>query len=98
MATNTFTDPKEATTTYNQPTLTPTAKVKAVGGVGMVIAAIVTLLTLTGVTVPEGLPEQAEAAWTAGLIVLSFIQAVIQFAAGYFKKSDTANGVSKKGL
>lgn len=76
--------PKEET--VNQPTLTPTPKVAAVGTAGGAVAAIVTLLAVAGVIVPSGLSDQASAAVAAILIVVSFAQALIQFAAGYMKK------------
>lgn len=71
---------------YTQPTATPTPKVTAVGAVGTLIAAVVTILAFTGVIVPDGLPEQAEQAIQALFVIIAFGQAVLQFAAGYFKK------------
>lgn len=72
----------------NQDSNKPVPKVAAVGQAGGAIAAIVTLLALTGVIVPEGLSEQAEDAVQAVLVVVSFLQALMQFAAGYFKQSN----------
>lgn len=92
MATDIHTDPADATTKYTQPTATPTAKVKAVGYAGGAVAAVVTILSLFGIIVPADLSSQAEAAVTATIVVITFTQALVQFIAGYMKKSDTANG------
>lgn len=64
----------------------PVPKVAAVGGAGAAIAAVVTLLALTGVIVPEGLTEHAESAFQAAIVLVTFVQAVLAFAAGYVKK------------
>lgn len=98
MATDLTTDPNEAVTTYIQPTAKPTAKVRAVGVAGGAVAAIVTILALFGVIIPEELSSQAEAAVTAVIVAITFAQALIQFVAGYLKKSDTKVGTSKTGL
>lgn len=95
MATDLNSEPADATTTYTQPTAVPTAKVKAVGVAGGTVALIVSLLAVFGVIVPEDLSAQAEAAVTALIVVITFAQALIQFIAGYMKKSDTANGAKK---
>lgn len=73
--------------TYNQPSQKPIAKVLAVGQAGGAIAAIVTILALFGIIVPDELSDQGEAAATAVIVVVTFGQALLQFAAGYFKKS-----------
>lgn len=72
----------------NQDTNKPVPKVAAVGQAGAAVGAIVTLLALTGVIVPEDLSNQAEGAVVAVLIIVSFVQALLQFAAGYFKRSN----------
>jgi hypothetical protein len=72
----------------NQDSNKPVPKVAAVGQAGVAIGAIVTLLALMGIIVPEGLSAQAEGAVTAVLIIVSFGQALLQFLAGYFKKSN----------
>jgi hypothetical protein len=82
MATNVYTDPKDATTTYTQPSVTPTSKVKAAGLAGVGGTLIITILGLLGVELP------AEVA--AAIVTL------LAFGAGYLKKSDTANGADKK--
>lgn len=82
-------EPTTSEATYNQPTAAPTAKVSAVGVAGVVIAALVSILTAFGVTLPDGLPEQANNTVTAIIVVITFVQAVITFLAGYFKKSNT---------
>lgn len=76
--------PKEET--MDQPTSNPTPKVAAVGTAGAIVAAIVALLAVTGVIVPQGLTDQATAATAAILVIVSFVQAVIQFIAGYMKR------------
>lgn len=92
MATDLTTDPRSAVTTYTQPTATPTAKVKAVGVAGILVSAIVTVLALFGVIIPDDLSTQATNAVQAVIVIVTFAQAATQFIAGYLKKSDTANG------
>lgn len=72
----------------NQDSNVPVPKVAAVGKAGGAIGALVTLLALTGVIVPDDLSAQAEVAVQAVFIIVSFGQALLQFAAGYFKKSN----------
>jgi uncharacterized membrane protein len=74
--------------TYDQPTSAPTAKVAAVGGAGAIIALVVTALAYFGVIVPDGLSQQATAAVAAIITIITFAQAILQFAAGYIKKSE----------
>ena len=76
-----------ATQLTDQPTAAPTNKVAAVGIAGVLIAAIVSILTAFGVIIPDGLPEQANAAVAATVVVVSFVQAGVQFLAGYFKRN-----------
>jgi len=76
------TDPKEAVTTYVQPTATPTAKIKAVGAAGFAASIVFLVLAQFGVTLDDN--------WS------NLVVALIAVAAGYFKKSDTANGAEKK--
>lgn len=71
---------------YEQPSNAPVPKVAAVGQAGTAIGAIVTLLALTGVIVPEGLSQQAEMAVQAAFVIISFGQSLLTFLAGYFKK------------
>lgn len=71
---------------YDQPTPALVPKMKAVATTSGVIAAIVTLLTLVGVTIPNGLDQQANVAVGAVIVIISFVQAVAPVAAGYFKK------------
>jgi hypothetical protein len=71
---------------YDQPTTAPVPKVAAVGQVGAAITAFVTLLALTGIIIPDGLAKQAEAAIQSTLVIVTFLQALIQFLAGYLKR------------
>lgn len=71
---------------YNQPSSAPVPKVQAVAGAGAVITAIVTLLALMGVIVPESVSQAAEGAVVALFVVISALQTILTFAAGYFKK------------
>lgn len=73
---------------YDQPTLNPTPKIKAVGIAGLIVPAVVAVLAAFGVILPDGLSTQVEAAITAILVVVSAVQAVIQFAAGYLKRDE----------
>jgi hypothetical protein len=73
---------------YDQPTAKPTAKISAVGGAGIVIGSIVAILTIFGVTVPDGLPAQAEAAVSAVVLIITFVQGAFMWLAGYLKKSE----------
>lgn len=77
--------------TYNQPTSAPTAKVAAVGKAGaaaVIIPLIVTLLASFGVVVPEDISGQAVAGVGAAVTLYAAIQAIVQFGAGYLKKSE----------
>lgn len=84
---------------YNQPTLNPTQKVTAVGAAGAVIVAIVAVLSVFGVTVPPELSDQATQAVIGTMVVVSFVQAALQFFAGYWVKekapsaADVAKGI-----
>lgn len=72
---------------YNQPTDRPTAKVAAVGTAGAIVTAVVMLLAVFGVIIPAELSAQAEQALVALFVVVSGVQAIAQFAAGYYTKS-----------
>jgi len=74
--------------TYNQPSAAPTAKMSAVGGASIIIASIVGILTVFGITVPDGLPEQAQQAVAAVILIVTFAQGLLPWLAGYFKKSE----------
>jgi hypothetical protein len=71
---------------YEQPTSAPVPKVQAAGIAGVIITAVVTVLTLSGVTVPDGVSKAAENAVSAVLILLSAGQTLLTFGAAYFKK------------
>lgn len=71
----------------NQPTSTPTLKMQAVGAAGAGVAAVVTLLALFGVIVPDDVSQSAEGGIKALFILISALQAVIAFATGYIKKN-----------
>lgn len=73
---------------YDQPTAAPTAKISAVGGASIVIGAIVAILTAFGVTLPDNLPDQAEQAVAAVILLVTFIQGLVPWLAGYLKKSE----------
>ena len=102
MTTTLHTDPNHTTTTYTQPTSTPTAKVKAVGYTGLVTTAIplvVTLLALFNIQIDtqsaEAATNQIVAVIGAIVTLYNALSALTQFVAGYMKKSDTANGAIK---
>lgn len=73
---------------YNQPTSKPTAKIAAVGTAGIIVSLTVSMLAIFGVIVPDDLSAQAEQAVTAVILIITFGQALIQFIAGYMKKSE----------
>lgn len=82
MATNEST-PTTVSTTYNQPTARPTAKVAAVGVAGLASTALVWLaLTVFGVEIPAEMADEA----VGGVVALV---SLITFVTGYFKKSNT---------
>ena len=94
------THPDDATTTYTQPTITPTAKVKAVGlaGIAMtVVPLIITLLAVMGIDAgsPEAATNQVLAVIGAVVTICNAINSLVLFVSGYMKKSDTANGAVK---
>lgn len=81
--------------TYNQPTLTPTPKVAAVGYAGIVTTLVpLVVFVLTGLGVHLGNTGDL----TNGLInliaaivtIYQAITAVVHFVAGYMKKDKTA--------
>lgn len=101
MTTTIDTPPEQAVTEYTQPTATPTAKVKAVGKAGIVTTAAPALVALAAFAGFN--PNDAEtginlvvAAVAAIVAAYNAVSAVIQFFAGYMKKSDTANGAKKE--
>lgn len=99
MSTTLLDDPNDATTTFTQPTATPTAKVKAVGvagGITTIVATLVWLLASFGVIVPENVSDALVQLITGAIALYSLFQTVVTFAAGYIKKSDTANGAVKE--
>ncbi len=71
---------------YNQPTDTPVPKVQAVGVAGIIIPAIVAILAYFGVIVPDNVSQAATNSVAGILTVISMIQTVVMFFAGYFKK------------
>jgi len=80
-----------ATQLIDQPTAAPTAKVAAVGIAGIVaviVPLIVTLLAAFGIIIPEGLTAQLIASASAIVTIYAAVQAIVQFAAGYFKRSE----------
>lgn len=100
MATFLQDDPNDATTTYTQPTNTPVAKVKAVGKAGIATTAVPALISLGAFLGFD--PNDAEtgvnlavAAVAAIVTAYNAVSALVQFIAGYMKKSDTANGAVK---
>lgn len=98
MTTTLYTNPNEAITTYPQPSKTPTAKVKAVintNAITAIIPLIITILATFNIVLPESAGTDAVAAVGAIVTLYSIVQGVITSLAGYFKKSDTANGAAK---
>lgn len=71
---------------YDQPTSVPVPKVKAVAIAGVVITAIVAVLTAFGIIVPSDVSDAAQNGVAAVIIIVSAVQTVITFAAGYFKR------------
>jgi protein-S-isoprenylcysteine O-methyltransferase Ste14 len=71
---------------YDQPTSVPVPKVKAAGVAGVIVTAVVTVLALTGVAVPDNVSTAAESAIAGAVILFSAIQTIVTFAAAYFKK------------
>ncbi len=73
---------------YNQMDYEPVPKVKAVAAAGAIVTLVITVLALFGVIVPDNISSQAEGAIAATVIVVSFIQSVVVFAAGYLKRDE----------
>lgn len=71
---------------YDQKSAKPVPKVAAVGIAGVAVSLVVAVLAGFGVIVPGDVSSQAEAGIAAIIVVVSAVQAVVQFAAGYFKK------------
>jgi hypothetical protein len=72
--------------TYEQPTSAPVPKVTAVGVTGLIVSAIVSILALTGVIVPEGVSDAAVQAVAGIVTVVSLVQTIVTFITGYLKK------------
>lgn len=71
---------------YNQPTSLPVPKVAAVGVAGVIVTALVTVLALFGVIVPDNVSQAATGAVAGIIFVVSAIQTIVTFAAGYIKR------------
>ena len=71
----------------NQADWKPTTKIQAVAASGALVAAVVTVATIFGYTVPDGLSQQATEAIANAIIVISWAQAVIPPIIGYLKKT-----------
>jgi hypothetical protein len=71
---------------YEQPTSLPVPKVQAAAIAGVIITAVVTLLTLLGITVPDGVSKAAEGAVSGVVIFISALQTILVFGAAYLKK------------
>lgn len=71
---------------YDQPTNAPVPKMVAVGQASAIIGALVALLTAMGVTVPDSVPESAQNAVAAVMMLIAAVQGFIPWLAGYFKK------------
>ncbi len=78
---------------YEQPTSAPVPKVAAVGKANAIstgIAAVVTLLAITGIIVPDDISANAVAAITGAVTLYSLLQSIYSYASGYFKKDAKA--------
>lgn len=71
-----------------QPTAQPTAKMTAVGGAGALVLALVTILTVFGVTVPENVQGAVITLITAAAVIIPFV-------AGYVKRESLPSANSK---
>lgn len=71
---------------YEQPTSVPVPKVAAVGIAGVVVTALVSMLAAFGILVPDNVSTAATGAVAGVVIVISALQTIITFVAGYLKK------------
>lgn len=71
---------------YNQPTVLPVPKVAAVGIAGVIVTAIVAVLAAFGILVPDEVSQAATGAVAGIIFVISAIQTIVVFAAGYIKR------------
>ena len=71
---------------YNQPTALPVPKVAAVGVAGVVVTAIVAVLAAFGIIVPDNVSQAATGAVAGIIFLISAIQTIVTFAAGYIKR------------
>lgn len=71
---------------YNQPTSKPVPKMRAVGNAGGIVTGLVAVLALLGIIVPDNISAAATAAVTAVMVLVSALQAIVTFMAGYYKK------------
>ncbi len=75
-------EPKE----YSQPTSAPVPKMQAVAAASAAITIIVAVLAVFGIIVPPGVSEQASAGIGALFVIISAVQGIVAFIAGYIKK------------
>lgn len=71
---------------YEQPTSAPVPKVAAAAQAGVIVTAIMTILALSGVIVPDGVSQAAQNAISVLAILVPAVQTVVMFVAAYFKK------------
>lgn len=71
---------------YEQPTSLPVPKVQAATQAGVAVTALMTILALSGVIVPDNVSGSAESAINAVAILVPAVQTVVVFLAAYFKK------------
>jgi predicted amino acid-binding ACT domain protein len=71
---------------YEQPTSLPVPKVAAAGIAGVIVTAVVTVLAMSGIIVPDNVSQAAVNAVSALVFLVSAIQTVVTFAAAYLKK------------
>lgn len=71
---------------YEQPTSLPVPKVAATGVAGVIVTAVVTVLALTGVIVPDSVSQAAVGVVSALVFIVSALQTIITFVAAYTKK------------
>lgn len=71
---------------YEQPTSLPVPKVKAAGIAGVIVTAVVTVLSMSGIIVPDNVSSAAVGTVSAVVFIISALQTIITFAAAYIKK------------
>lgn len=80
---------EKKTVLVDQPTTTPTRKIKSVGIAGLVVPFVTSVATVLIVRALPGLPEESvtEIATASAILVAGLVQGAITFVTGYLVRN-----------